>query len=64
LQQCWQATRIASEALEADLPFPLGEILDSTIKALQAKPFGERIRAARATLATTPSTSPTKGKAP
>lgn len=64
LQQCWQATRIASEALEADLPFPLGDILDSTIKALHAKPFGERIRAARATLATTPTTSPTKGKAP
>jgi DNA-binding MarR family transcriptional regulator len=63
LQQCWQATRIASEALEADLPFPLGDILDSTIKALHAKPFGERIRAARATLSATPTTSPTKGKA-
>ena len=51
LKQCWQATASASASLEADLPFPLGEVLDSAIQALAAKPFGARIREARANAA-------------
>lgn len=47
LKQCWQATAIAAASLEADLPYPLGKVLDSAIQALAAKPFGERIREAR-----------------
>jgi DNA-binding MarR family transcriptional regulator len=50
LQVCWQATAIASASLEAELPFSLSQVLDSTIAALAAKPFGERIREARAHL--------------
>jgi DNA-binding MarR family transcriptional regulator len=50
LQQCWQATAIASASLEAELPFPLSQVLDSAIAALAAKPFGARIRDARAQL--------------
>ncbi len=62
LEKCWQATRLAAASLEADLPFPLGEVLDSAIKALDAKPFGQRIREARAELTTTPSPSTKKGR--
>jgi DNA-binding MarR family transcriptional regulator len=56
LQVCWQATAIASASLEADLPFSLAQVLDSAIAALAAKPFGIRIREARAQL-NSPSTS-------
>lgn len=59
LQRCWQATAIASANLEAELPFSLAEVLDRTIAALTAKPFGERIREARAELeAAQPPSSP------
>ena len=50
LKLCWQATAIAAASFEADLPFPLSEVLDSAIRALAKKPFGERIREARARL--------------
>jgi DNA-binding MarR family transcriptional regulator len=50
LKVCWQATAIASASLEADLPFPLAQVLDSAIAALAAKPFGDRIREARSEL--------------
>ena len=50
LTMCWQATAIAATSFEADLPFPLSEVLDSAIRALAHKPFGERIREARAQL--------------
>ena len=50
LQRCWQATAAASASLEAELPFSLSEVLDSTIQALAAKPFGARIREARTEL--------------
>ncbi len=53
LQTCWKATAIASESLEADLPFSLSEVLDSAIHALAEKPFGARIRDARAQLEAT-----------
>ncbi|MFL6657581.1 MAG: MarR family winged helix-turn-helix transcriptional regulator [Massilia sp.] len=48
LQRCWQATAIASASLEADLPFSLTDVLASAIVALEKKPFGARIREARA----------------
>jgi MarR family transcriptional regulator, organic hydroperoxide resistance regulator len=54
LQRCWQATAAASDALEAELPFSLSEVLERAIQALEAKPFGERIREARSELETTP----------
>ena len=60
LQACWQATASAAASLEADLPFPLGEVLASAIAALAAKPMGVRIDEARAQLAA-PST-PAKGR--
>ena len=50
LQMCWRATALAAASFEADLPFPLSEVLDSAIRALSNKPFGERIREARAQL--------------
>lgn len=60
LQTCWQATALAAASLEADMPFPLGEVLASAITALAAKPMGVRIDEARARL-TAPST-PAKGR--
>ncbi len=50
LQMCWQATATAAASLEADLPYSLSEVLDSAIRALAEKPFGERIREARTQL--------------
>ncbi|MEJ7804879.1 MAG: MarR family transcriptional regulator [Telluria sp.] len=50
LKMCWQATAIASASLEAELPFPLSDVLDSAIGALASKSFGERISEARAQL--------------
>lgn len=57
LTTCWQATAIASAAFEADLPFSLSEVLDAAIRALAAKPFGTRIREARAQLENASSTT-------
>ena len=58
LQACWQATAMAAASLEAELPFPLSEVLDSAIQALAIKPMGDRIKDARAQLtqASTPTT--------
>jgi MarR family transcriptional regulator, organic hydroperoxide resistance regulator len=47
LKLCWQATAIAAASLEADLPFPLSQVLDSAITAPAAKPLGDRVREAR-----------------
>lgn len=63
LQQCWQATRMAADSLEADLPYPLGEVLASAIDALAAKPFGDRIREAHTALASKQTPTTKKGKA-
>ncbi len=60
LKLCWQATALASASFEADLPFSLTEVLDSAIRALASKPFGERIREARAKL-TDDNTTHTQG---
>jgi DNA-binding MarR family transcriptional regulator len=51
LQQCWKATALAAAGLDAQLPHPLSETLANAIDLLATEPFGERIRAARATLA-------------
>ena len=48
IRACWQATAAASASLEAELPYPLAELLDTAIAALSAKPMGARIREARA----------------
>lgn len=48
LRACWQATRAAADGLDAELPYPLSEALEEAIRALEAKPFGQRIREARA----------------
>lgn len=50
LQRCWQATAQASAALEAELPHSLSAVLESTIAALAAKSFDQRIAEARARL--------------
>jgi DNA-binding MarR family transcriptional regulator len=47
LEACWRATRAAADGLDAELPYPLSKALDEAIRALAAKPFGDRIRAAR-----------------
>jgi DNA-binding MarR family transcriptional regulator len=48
LQRCWEATTAAAGSLDADLAYPLSKALDDAIRALEKKPFGERIREARA----------------
>jgi DNA-binding MarR family transcriptional regulator len=50
LRLCWQATRAAADSLDRDLPYPLSEALAAAIAALQTRPFGERIRQARAAI--------------
>jgi MarR family transcriptional regulator, organic hydroperoxide resistance regulator len=47
LAVCWQATASAAASLDADLPFPLSEILECAIEALAKQSFGSRIRSAR-----------------
>jgi DNA-binding MarR family transcriptional regulator len=49
LQRCWSATSAAAASLDADLPYPISETLAQAIAALEQRPFGARIRAARAT---------------
>jgi hypothetical protein len=49
LEACWRATRAAADGLDAELPYPLSKALDDAIRALAGKPFGDRIRTARAT---------------
>ena len=50
LQRCWNATGAAAASLDADLPHPLSSTLAQAIAALEQRPFGARIRAARASL--------------
>lgn len=47
LQACWKATAAAAGSLDAELPYRLSQVLDDAIRALEVRPFGERIRAAR-----------------
>jgi DNA-binding MarR family transcriptional regulator len=48
LRICWAATAAAASGLDAELSNPLSRLLDEAIGALEAKPFGERIREERA----------------
>ena len=48
LEQLWAATAAAAASVEAELDHPLSATIEQAIAALAAKPFGERIRAARA----------------
>ncbi|MFZ6644799.1 MarR family winged helix-turn-helix transcriptional regulator [Undibacterium sp. TJN25] len=50
LQECWRATAMAADSLEADLPYSLQQTLEDTISALEAKSYGARIREARGTI--------------
>lgn len=50
LRLCWQATRVAADSLDGDMPYPLSDALANAIAALQATPFGARIRTARAAI--------------
>lgn len=57
LRVCWQATRAAADSLDADLPHALSDTLAAAIAALQTKPFGARIRSARAAITRNKETS-------
>lgn len=48
LMECWAATQAAAESLDAALPYPLSQCLADALQALEAEPFRERIRKARA----------------
>jgi DNA-binding MarR family transcriptional regulator len=39
----WAATERAATALEAETPYPLGEVLAATVAALERRPFRQRI---------------------
>lgn len=51
LRDCWKATQMAADSLDASLPLPLSQSLDEAIKALSEESFGSRVTKARASLA-------------
>ena len=51
IQACWQATTLAVATLDDDLGMSFSVVLTKLTVALEAKPFGERIAAARTQLA-------------
>jgi MarR family transcriptional regulator, organic hydroperoxide resistance regulator len=51
VQACWQATALAAATLDDDLDMSFSGVLDKLTAALEARPFGERIAAARSQLA-------------
>jgi DNA-binding MarR family transcriptional regulator len=50
--ECWRATTLAAQSLDADLNFPLSQCMAEAIAVLSTRSFGERIRSARASLQT------------
>jgi len=60
LRECWKATQMAADSLDASLPRPLSQSLDEAIAALDVESFGNRIAKARLKL---PSALPPVGKA-
>jgi DNA-binding MarR family transcriptional regulator len=50
LSECWKATQMAADSLDASLPRPLSQSLDEAIKALSVESFGSRMMKARARL--------------
>ena len=59
LRECWKATQMAADSLDASLPRPLSQSLDEAIAALDAESFGSRIAKARKQL---PAVIPPLGK--
>ena len=53
LHECWKATQMAAESLDASLPRPLSQALDEAIAALDAESFSSRITKARVRLSGT-----------
>ncbi|HEY5799825.1 MAG TPA: MarR family transcriptional regulator [Burkholderiaceae bacterium] len=47
LQRCWSATKAAADGLDAQLDFPLSDVLAQAIAALQTQSFRTRIAEAR-----------------
>jgi DNA-binding MarR family transcriptional regulator len=47
----WAATAAAATALEAELPFPLSELVDEALEALRRRPMRQRIAAVAPDLA-------------
>lgn len=50
VQACWRATKMAADSLDAELDMPLSQCLAQAIEVLNNRPFGERIRSARASI--------------
>lgn len=50
VQACWRATKMAADSLDAELDTPLSQCLAQAIEVLANRPFGDRIRSARAEL--------------
>lgn len=48
IQAEWEATQAAAEQLDSELPFPLRELVPAIARALDRKPFRERIAEAAA----------------
>lgn len=60
LHECWKATQMAAESLDASLPRPLSQSLDEAIAALGVQSFSSRMTKARARLSGA-NPSPAKG---
>ena len=60
VRECWKATQMAADSLDASLPRPLSQSLDEAIAALDVESFDNRIAKARTQL---PSAVPPVGKA-
>lgn len=52
LQECWQATNMAAQNLDEQLPVSLIKTLTSAIEALEQQPFINRINVAKSKLET------------
>lgn len=52
LQECWQATNMAAQNLDEQLPVSLIKTLTSAIEALEQQPFINRINVAKSKLKT------------
>lgn len=64
MQSCWHAAEAATRELEAELGFPLSQILEETTRALECKSFDVRVRAVRSKLPNkTADAKPTFGSA-
>jgi DNA-binding MarR family transcriptional regulator len=48
--ECWLATKLAADSLDAELDVPLSHCLAQAIEALAQRTFGERIQSARVEL--------------